>query len=293
MERELFRAIKAGLRRLGRRRKNRRFAYTDAAIVEVYYWGVINDRPVLWACRAGHWPPGLRRGPLPSQPCASRRLRTPGVERLVRRLEHLVLRRGRRSPLVCVIDGKPLPIAGHSRDPHAGYGRAARGKAKGYKVHALVDLDGTVWSWRLAPMNADERRIGLRLARELPGPCYLLADANYDSNTLFARAWARGAQMVVPRRYGPGRAVGHRAQHPARLRSRDLLENGVSAFGRDLHDLRRSIERFFGTLTAAGGGLTCLPAWVRRHRRVRLWVQAKLILNQIRADRRRDAQHAA
>ncbi len=79
MERELFRALQAALRRLGRRRGSRRFRYTDATIVEVYYWAVLNDRSVLWACQIVNWPPGLRRGALPSQPDVSRRLRTRSV----------------------------------------------------------------------------------------------------------------------------------------------------------------------------------------------------------------------
>lgn len=288
MERELFRALQAALRRLGRRRGSRRFRYTDATIVEVYYWAVLNDRSVLWACQIVNWPPGLRRGALPSQPDVSRRLRTRSVQRLIARLEQLVLRTGRSIPLVCAIDGKPLPIAGHSTDPQAGYGRAARGKAKGYKLHVLVDLMGTVWGWRVTPMNGDERTIARRLVASLPGEGYLLADANYNSSRIFGAAAARGVQLVSPRRQRGGRmGLGHHPQHPARLRCIDMLENGVSDFGTGLHQLRRSVERFLGTLSSTGGGLTCLPGWVRRHRRVRLWVQAKLIFNQLRADRRR------
>lgn len=288
MERELFRALKDALTRLGRRRRSRRFRYSDAAIVEVYYWAVLNDRSVLWACRPGNWPGGLRRGPLPSQPEMSRRLRTPQVQKLIARLEELVLRTARAIPLVCMIDGKPLPIAGHSRDPEAGYGRAAGGKAKGYKLHALIDPAGTVWGWRVAPMNGDERTMARRLMRCLPGPGYLLADANYNSNRVFAAADARGVQMVSPRRQRGGRmGLGHHRHHPARLRSIGMLENGVFDFGVRLHELRRGIERFFGTLSSTGGGLTCLPGWVRRHRRVRLWVQAKLIFMQLRNDLRK------
>lgn len=288
MERELFRALRKALRRLGRRRRSRRFLYTDATILEVYYWAVLNDRSVLWACQSGNWPTGLRRGRLPSQSEMSRRLRTPSVRLLGARLEHLVLRAKRRIPLVCMIDGKPLPIAGHSRDPEAGYGRAAGGKANGYKLHVLVDLSGTVWGWRVAPMNTDERTIARRLMACLPGEGYLLADANYNSNRLFAAAATHGVQMVSPRRQRGGKmGLGHHPQHPARLRSIEMLENGVSKFGVRLHDLRRGVERFLGTLSCTGGGLTCLPGWVRRRRRVRAWVQAKLVLNQLRADRRR------
>lgn len=286
MERERFRVMKGLLRRLGRRRRSRKQQYTDGTILEVYLWAVVNDRPTVWACSLRNWAPGLRRGPLPSQSVMSRRLRTPGVERLLRRLEDAVLRRGRATPLVCMVDGKPLPIANHSHDRQAGYGRAVGGKAKGYKLNALIDAAGTVWAWRVAPMNGDERTIARRLLRDLPGEGYLLADANYDSNQLFALAAGHGVQAVVPRRYGPDKGLGHRVYHPARLRSRDLLENGVSSFGVELHGLRRAIERFFGTLVCTGGGLSCLPAWVRTHRRVRQWVCAKLIYNQIRADLR-------
>ncbi len=287
MEREFFRALCRLLRRLGRRRRSGRQRYTDGTILAVYAWAVLNDRPVVWACDPAHWPPGLRRGPLPSQSAVSRRLRTPSVEALARRLEHLLLRRGRTPGLVYAVDGKPLPIAAHSTDRQAGYGRGVGGKAKGYKLHALIDLNGVVWAWRTAPMNVDERTMAKRLAREIPAPGYLLGDANYDSNELFARAAQRGVQAVIPRRYGPGRRLGHRAQHPARVRSRDLLEAGDAAFGRSLHQLRRGVERFFATLTCGARGLTCLPAWVRTMPRVRSWVRFKLLFNQLRADRLR------
>lgn len=285
MERELFSQLRSGLRRLGRRRRNRRFRYTDATIVEVYYWAVLHDRPVAWACRRSNWPPGLRRGPLPSQPEMSRRLRTPWVIALINRLEGLVLRGDRVPKLAYIIDGKALPIASHSTDPHAGYGRAIGGKAKGYKLHVLMDTGATVWGWRLAPMNGDERTMARRLTASLPGQGYLLADANYNSNRLFEAAAMRQVQMLSPRRSRSARmGLGHHPQHPSRLRSIELLEH--SGFGWMLMGMRRAIERFFASLTAASTGLTCLPAWVRTYPRVRLWVQAKLVIHQLRINRR-------
>lgn len=284
MERELFREIQGHLRALGRRRLDRRFTYTDGAILEVYLWAVLHDRPTVWACDPRNWPPGLRRGPLPSQSQMSRRLGCPSVRLLRKRLEQRVLRRGRRAGLLFIMDGKALVIAGHSRDPHAGYGRGTRGKAKGYKLHAVVDLDGVVWAWRVAPMNVDERTMARRMLRELPGEGYVLADSNYDSNDLFARASTNGLQMVVPRRYGPEKNMGHRAQHPARKRSRDMLENRVFTFGTEVYGHRRAEERYFSALTCFGGGLSCLPSWVRTHPRVHAWVQAKLLIRQVRTD---------
>ena len=56
------------------------------------------------------------------------------------------------------------------------------------------------------------------------------------------------------------------------------------AFADQLLSDRDQVERQFGNLTNWGGGLACLPAWVRTHRRVRRWVQAKLVLAKFRAE---------
>jgi DDE family transposase len=284
MEQELFIRLLRVIRRIGRRRLNGKQRYTDGTIFAVHAWAALNDRPVLWACRRKNWPKSLWRGPMPSQSQVSRRLRTKRFERVARRIEHAVLRAGRRPTLAFAVDGKPLPIAAHSTDRQAGYGRAVGGKAKGYKLHALIDLNGVVWAWRVTPMNKDERPIARRMLREVPAPGYLLADANYDSNVLFEQAADLGVQPIIPRRYGPNRGVGHRAQHPARLHSRDMLETPGLRFGPALLKMRLCVERFFSRLTARAGGLTCLPAWVRTHRRVHQWVRAKLIFYQIHAD---------
>jgi len=63
-----------------------------------------------------------------------------------------------------------------------------------------------------------------------------------------------------------------------------MVRNRLSGFGRGLLWQRKAVERFFGQLTSFGGGLSPLPAWVRTHRRVRRWVQAKLIFNRLRMD---------
>lgn len=285
MERRLLKAIRRRLRKLGRRRFNGRYTYTDATIVEVYLWAVLNDRPTCWACDPDNWagvtpPPGF---PSPSR--MSRRLKTQSVKRLLDRLETSLLRRNKTSTLACAIDGHAMEIAPHSADKQAGYGRARGGKGKGYKLHALIGLDGTLWVWRVTPMNTDERTMALRMASQLPPTCYLLADTNYDSNRLFHAVRARDGQLVAPRRVlNPGQGLGHRKHDPGRLRCIEMLENTVSSFGRLLLGTRRRIEGFFGTLTSHANGLHALPAWVRTYHRVRLWVQAKLIINQLRAN---------
>jgi len=283
MEHQLFKAIVAVLDQLGKPRFDPREDFTDHDIVRAYYWAVIHDRPTTWALRPKHWPPHLRRSlRLPSDSTLSRRLRSPSVTALLTRLEERVLR-PKELGLYWMIDGKPLVIGGCSKDRQAGYGRAAAGKAKGYKLHALINFQGEVAGWRLAPMNTDERVMAVRLVKAAPEQVqgYVVTDSNYDSNPLHAVCEARERgrlQLVNRRRYGSGHGHGHRKQTAGRMRSKELLENPYPAFGEQLVADRAQVERYFGGLVNWGGGLTGLPAWVRTHRRVHRWVQAKLVL---------------
>jgi hypothetical protein len=283
MEHQLWRAIVVILEGLDKSWVRRKGGFTDRWIVAVYYWSVLHDRPVSWALKRYNWPIALRRRPLPSGTTMSRRLRSKRVQQLLRALENRVMRKPQSGTLVWLIDGKPLPIGGASKDRQAGYGRAARSKAKGYKLHALVGADKSLPQWRLAPMNVDERKMAKRMLRQAEIAGYVVADANYDSNELHATCDERGnLQLVAPRRYGPGRSHGHRQQTPGRLRSKEILENPSPQFGMALLAQRGDVERYFGNLTNWGGGLLPLPPWARGYRRVHRWVQAKLIINYVR-----------
>jgi hypothetical protein len=292
MEHQLWKSIVAVLRTLDKPRVSPRYDFSDQAIVEVFYWSVVCDRPTSWACRRENWPVHLRGRPLPSPATMSRRLRSRAVVALLDALERRVTA-PKEPGVFWMIDGKPLTVGGCSKDRQAGYGKAAGAMAKGYKLHALTAPDGGLAVWRLAPMNTDERAMAERLVRAAPSVLagYLLADANYDSNRLHRVCQVRGAlQLVTPRRRGPGQAAagerpkgtGHRRQSAGRLRSIALAESPFPDFGEQLRRDRAAIERQFGGLVNWGGGLTCLPAWVRTHRRVRRWVQAKLALTALK-----------
>jgi Transposase DDE domain len=289
MEHQLWKAIVAVLATFSKGPKRRNSSFEDQDIVKVYYWAVIHDRPVAWACRHEHWPIHLRRWPLPSPTTMSRRLRSASVVALLNALEHRIVA-PTKPALFWMIDGKPLAISGCSKDRQAGYGRAASCKAKGYKMHAIVSSEGAIASWRIAPMNKDERVMAERMLQTAPIQGYLVADANYDSNKLHEICCKREQlQLVTPRRYGPGQGTGHRKQSPGRLRSIQLTENPYPEFARQLLNDREEIERRFAQLTNWGGGLTCLPPWVRTHRRVHRWVQAKLVLSNVkRSERHQD-----
>jgi Transposase DDE domain len=287
VEGQLWNLILMILSSIDKRRRRANEDFSDEDIVKVFYWSVIHDRPVSWACQRRNWPLYMRRQKLPSNSSMSRRLRTQSVVALLNALERGVTA-PTRAHLYWMIDGKPLAISGCSKDRQAGYGRAARCKAKGYKIHAIVAADGSLANWRIAPMNKDERAMAERLLKTTELAGYITADANYDSNKIHKICDERGnRQFVSPRRYGPGRKVGHRAQSPGRLRSIAMLENPEPRFGQQLLKERAAIERHFGNATNWGGGLTHLPPWARTHRRVRRWVQAKLALNALRRDKNR------
>jgi hypothetical protein len=282
MEHQLWKSIVAVLTTFDNSRKRRAGDFTNHDIVKVYYWAVIHDRPTRWACVAKNWPLHQRRWPLPSPSTMSQRLASPALMALLDALERRVVA-PKEPGLFWIIDGKPLVIGGCSKDRQAGYGRAANSMAKGYKLHAILDMGGAIASWRIAPMNQDERVMAKRMLKTAPIQGYLVADANFDSNPLHEVCGQRAQlQLVTRRRYGPGHGTGHKKQTLGRLRSIHLTENPYPDFADQMLKDREEIERRFGQLTNWGGGLTCLPPWVRTHRRVRRWVQAKLVLRALK-----------
>jgi hypothetical protein len=190
MEGQLWKAIVMVLTQVDKRRKRTDEDFSDEAIVKVFYWAAIHDRPVSWACEPRNWPCWARRQKLPSDTTMSRRQRTTSVVALLNAIEQRVTRpTGAR--LYWMIDGKPLVIGGCSKDRQAGYGRAAGTMAKGYKLHVLVDGHGGLAAWRVAPMNKDERVMARRLLKAVEIHGYVVADANYDSNALHQQCDAR------------------------------------------------------------------------------------------------------
>lgn len=236
----------------------------------------MHDRPVGWACEPENWPADLRPDPLPSQPTVSRRSKTVEVLRLLAMVERMFVPDS--FELALMIDGKPLHVGSHSKDPDAAWGHARRGWAKGYKLHEVDGARPAPCEWDVEPLNVAEPTVAARLVARLPpGGCYLLGDSAFDSNPLHEAATSGGRQLLAPRKR-PGTGLGHCRQSVGRLRSLELLE-GPGAFGRALHCERDAIERRFGRLTNHAAGLAPLPNWVRRLDRVRLWVQLKLLIH--------------
>ena len=277
MDRELWLALYQLLSHSQVRGKG--WLYKTAQIVMVYFWAVVHDRPMSWAVDKRNWPEDLCPRRLPSQSHFSRRLRGQDVVDLMTEIEQtLVAMVGAEERWIRIIDGKPCEVSNVSKDPDAGYGRSAGGMHKGYKLHVVHSGGPAPLAWGLAPMNTSEKVMAAALIPTLPGEGYLLADTEFDTNPLHDLAHESGHQIVAPKR-GRSTGLGHRRHSPYRLRSIELLN---SRFGKTLYRQRKQIEREFGNLVSFGGGLTCLPAWVRRYHRVRNWVHAKILINAAR-----------
>ena len=207
--------------------------YPTTTIVLVLLWAALHDRPVRWACQPGDWG-GARRRPweLPSPPTMSRRQRDPQVAGLT----EASAGEPRGAPaLAKVIDGKPLPVGGGSKDPDAKAGRGAGGLSRGYKLHAVWGGGALPDAWGVRPLNVHEVRVARELVPRLRGGGYLVGDARYDAGALYERAARHGHQLVAPR-MRPGRGRGHRRQSPHRLRGLELARRPL---GRSLPAHRR------------------------------------------------------
>jgi hypothetical protein len=255
--------------------------HPDRLIVLVLLWAAFNHRPISWAVRRGNWPVYIQRHLrcLPSNSAMSRRLRRPGVARFMQLLLERV-QGDAPAGLVRAIDGMPFEIRRHSRDRQAGFGRSAGCKAKGYKLHLVLDSSGQIVAWAIEPMNVSEKTVAKRLLGSCGPLAYVVGDNAYDSNPLHRIVTAAGGQLVAPRRKNVG-PLRPKRETPGRLRSDALLAGG-SAFGRALINSRRMIERFFGNADSHAEAMGDLPSWVRGLNRVTRWVHAKLIINAVR-----------
>lgn len=297
MERELWAEVSAAISIVDQHfSDNGTFVHSTARIVRVFFWAVIHNAAVSWACHRRNGDRRMCPPELPGQSTLSRRPRTPEFRQFMEEMQRRLSPLPGATHLVKRLDAKPLPVAAHSTDRDAGGGRGAGQTAKGYKLHALWGGGAMPLQWRLAPLNVSEQEMARRMRRDLDrhDAGYVVADKGYDANHLFDLAGARGHPLISPRRCGAKRGLGHPRHSPYRLRCKDLLEaptRRLTRFGPTLLHHRGQIERDFGHCTSFTGGLIGLPAWVRRYRRVHAWVWAKLLINaaRIRLRHRRKA----
>lgn len=287
MERELWPILYGRLIEVAKDVRQKYVQIQPWVLIAVMLWAALHDRPMSWACNESNWrTTRLRPCSLPSPGTMSRRIDTVGVGLLWRALEQKLRESSAAHPgLIAFLDGKSLPIGGASKDPDAGYGRAASGMAKGYKLHTIWSNRSLPETWDIQPMNVSEIVVARQLLPQVSAEGgYVIADGNYHSSELFDLAVQCGHRLISrPRKGATGQ--GHCYQSPHRRR---CLDQVTTPFGKALCKSRSEIERDYGQATCFGGGLAPLPSWIRGIERVRTWVWAKLAINAVRILRNKD-----
>jgi hypothetical protein len=283
MERELWSRLVGVVNDAACGHRQRQRLFRDETIVITWLWAVLHDRPVLWATDGRNWPFYMRIASRPSASTMSRRLRSPSVVALIKRIWELLPRRlGVETALI--IDAKPLPVGGYTTDRDARTGRACGCFAWGYKLYLIVDENSGIHAWKVESMNVAEQLVAEELipaaANSAGSDRWLLGDRIYDSNRLHTLAEFHGFRLLAPRMRTKD-VIGSK-QSPGRARAIQMLEAPGTQAGRTLMARREGIERYLGTLCCTGGGLGPLPGFVRGLDRVRLWVGAKLLIHSVR-----------
>ena len=139
----------------------------------------------------------------------------------------------------------------------------------------------------MTALNVSEKPVAGELMQQTRPAGLVLADGNYDAGHLYETAARYGGQLLATPRQGAGR--GPRRPSPHRRIALALWARHSDW----LRARRKAIDRFFGQHSSYGGGLAPLPAWVRTLPRVQRWVQAKIILYQVRLQHRHHAQGVA
>lgn len=287
MEHDLWRHIRAALRRVPRRRP-RNAVYDNQQILAVYLWAALHQRPVDWATKRENWPMQAWRRALPDQSTMSRRLRDPRFQEDLRCLLQHMQRHFKKGRLL-IVDGKAFELHDRTRDRDAKVGWASGGYAKGYKLHVIIDDQQRVVNWSVTPMNKAESIVAAEIIQDAPEADLarlMVGDRSYDSNSLHATTAARGVQLLAGRRK-PNRTLGHRPHHAHRLRAIEFIERRGGWMWPYLANRRQEIERFFSSLVCSGVGISHLPPWVRWQHRVSNWIGAKLVINAARIVRLR------
>jgi hypothetical protein len=260
--------------------RTRDCTYSNGLIALIYFFMALTHHAPPWACDRRSWPIWCqaRLLHLPSVSQFNRRVKTPALEKLIDQLNQELRDRLPRSRDKAG-DGKPLVVGGFSHDPDAHAGKIPDGWGRGYKLHLIIDAAArAVDAFVVTALDAGEATVLRRelLPRLNLSGCVLRADANYDSNPTYRQVAQAGGRFIAPRRK-PGTGLGHHPQHPDRLKAVAELEH--TSMGLAQHKrLRNPVEQTLAQLGNLASGLWALPNFVRRLKRVRRWVLAKITL---------------
>ena len=177
--------------------------------------------------------------------------------------------------------------------PQCTMSRRLRSRGVGQLLDCVeAELGGDPQQWWVQRIDSKPLPIGPH-SKDTDAKCGRAAGGFARGYKLHAVAAPRHQIVAPPRR---GKNVGRRRHEPSRLHHEPSRIHSVEItkreFGRALLRFRVQIERCFGNLTSFAAGLGPLPSWVRRPHRVKLWVQAKLLINALRQLNRRSRKLA-
>ncbi len=269
-------------------RIGRRPVYSDVLILRMYFWCVWHDRPLQWVCQRSSLHRLFRPRQLPSRSQFCRRVKTTRFARLVQEVQRRVSVIDDQQ-LLMFMDGKALPVSESTTDPDATTGRGNGRFSRGYKLHVLAADNGRIAAFSVRPLNEHEVPVASEhLVPNVPPGTMVLCDGNYDSNELYDHVHAQRAWLFTPLK---GKAKsGYRLRHMSQARKEvmRMWEQRPEVCWR-IYRPRGAVERVFSAISCLGGGLSPLPAWVRRLERVTRWVTAKVILYNARLQAKRAA----
>ena len=278
MERQRFVRLRRLLRQVHHTHRDPpRCLFGDDVILLVMLWAVLHDRSIHWASQHHNWPGDLRpRGGLPSQSQMSRRQHSHGVCALIDKLDAL-LRSQLPRDSVKVVDARPLPVGGCSKDPDAADGFGAGRIQRGYRLTQLANLRGVVEAWWVTPMNVNEVDALEKMLPHVKDAAVVLGDGQFDVNRCFDMvAFHTGGRLIALPRKPDAKALGHREHHPDREANFAYIRTPQ---GKLLaRRMRSQIERVNGWQGQRDINLRQLPHHVRRAHRVRLFVALKRVL---------------
>lgn len=261
--------------------------HSDELIVAMYYWSVAHDKPMVWACDRENYNRRFSPKRLPSQSCFSRRIRSPRCQHIMEQVG-MELADVKNPSGVNYVDSRPMPVGGCSKDVEARPGRVYGGKARGYRLHALVSDDKRLLNWAVTAMNEPETRSIHELIKTADSIGeVIIADAVFDASYLYDAVAKRGSTLIAAIRKDRLNSQLRRSHSsPQRIAAVMNWKHGVSQY---LYKDRIMVEATFGNMSSYGGGLGPLPAWVRTHERVTRWIGAKIALYHARLKHRRAA----
>jgi hypothetical protein len=286
--REIQRAGKVLVKR-SRPRMGRPREYATQEILKVWVFAAWTDLPISQA----HWQ--LRQTPtswwlrtcgmfapaLASVSTLTRRARSGDFRWLIR----YVLRRLRRplslhpTPHV-VIDGTLMLTGAYSRDAESRWTCHGGKWFRGYALHTICDRNGTLWAWHVTSANVQELKAARRLVRQLAaaggeGIALVIGDTGYDSEPLHQLVGHRlQAQLLAPVNLRGAKTDDWRQRQLGRAAADRLLQ---TVQGIRWLDERSVVERWNSWFKGTSR-IGMLPYHVRTLRRVRLWINLKLMV---------------